>query len=166
LKSQPIQYCSMRKFAFLLLGLFLLNQLAAQKNAIKISSSTSEKVVIIKENKRIKIKTADGKKLSGRFKITDPHSVFVDNQQIPLTDITEIKRNPLLLSIFSSSFLIYAGAITAGMGAIIGLFAEASGFLLIIPGAALVFAGIKSPNVLKNYKAERDWNFELITTSE
>jgi hypothetical protein len=156
----------MRKFAFLLLGLFLLNQLSAQENAIKISSPTSEKVVVIKENKRIKIKMVDGQKLSGRFKIADSHSVFLENQQIPFTDIIEIKRNPLLLSIFSSSFLIYAGAITAGMGAIIGLFAEASGFLLIIPGAALLFAGIKSPNVLKNYKAERDWNFELITTSK
>lgn len=155
----------MRNFAFLLLGLFLLNQLPAQENAIKISIPTSEKEVVIKEDKRIKIKTVDGQKLSGRFKITDPHSVFVDNQQIPFSDIIEIKRNPLLLSIFSSSFLIYAGAITAGMGVLIGLFAEASGFLLIIPGAALTFAGIKSPNVLKNYKAERNWNFELITTS-
>lgn len=166
MKSEPIPNRSMRKFAFLLLGLLLLNQLAAQENAIKISSPTSEKVVVIKENKRIKIKMVDGQKLSGRFKIADSHSVFLENQQIPFTDIIEIKRNPLLLSIFSSSFLIYAGAITAGMGAIIGLFAEASGFLLIIPGAALLFAGIKSPNVLKNYKAERDWNFELITTSK
>ena len=156
----------MKKSTVLLCSLLFVNLILAQEQALKISNPTSEKQVLIKENKRVKIRTTEGEKISGRLKILDAHSIAIGDTPIQLMDIKEIKRNPLLISLFSSGFLIYAGAITAGMGVIIGLFVESSGFLLAIPGAALIFAGIKSPNVLKNYKAENNWNFELISTSE
>ena len=72
------------------------------------------------------------------------------------------QRNQAIFSIFTSGFLIYAGAITMGVGTIIGIFAESSGFLLAIPGAAMIYAGIKSPNVLKNYKSDSNWSFKVI----
>ncbi|MDX1332082.1 MAG: hypothetical protein R3252_03555 [Robiginitalea sp.] len=156
----------MKNITVLLCSLLFVNLILAQEQALKISSPTAEKQVLIKEHKRVKIRTAEGEKISGRLRIVDAHSIAVGDTQIQLVDIKEIKRNPLLLSLFSSGFLIYAGAITAGMGVIIGLFVESSGFLLAIPGAALIFAGIKSPNVLKNYKAENNWNFKLISISE
>lgn len=93
------------------------------------------------------------------------NGVFAQEQALKISNPTSDKQ-VVLKENFSSGFLIYAGALTAGMGVIIGLFAESSGFLLTIPGAALIFAGIKSPNVLKNYKTEKNWNFELISTSE
>ena len=138
----------------------------AQKRALEISNSETNKQVIIKENKRIKILTIDGQKLSGRFAIENEDTLQIRNQSIPFSDIASIKRDPLLLSIFTSGFLIYAGAITVGVGTIIGIFAESSGFLLAIPGAAMIYAGIKSPNVLKNYKSDSNWSFKAIEVSD
>ena len=151
----------MKKTTILFLSLFLVNLMAAQERARKISSPASEKKAIIKENKRIKIRTADGQRVSGRFSIEDNSAIIIKDQKIALSDIESIKRNPLFLSVFSSGFLIYGG-----MGAIIGIFIESSGFLLAIPGAAMIYAGIKSPNILKNYNAEDNWTYELILLSE
>ena len=144
----------MRKITLFLFSLLLAGGVLAQEQALRIGSPSSDKEIIIKENKRIKIMTADGKKISGRFHIAGNNAITIKDQTIALSDLESIKRNPLFLSLFSSGFLIYAGALTAGMGAIIGIFVETSGFLLIIPGAAMIYAGIKSPNVLKNYKAK------------
>ena len=69
-----------------------------------------------------------------------------------------------LVNLIAAAPLIYGGAFAVGMGAIIGIFIESSGFLLAIPGAAMIYAGIKSPNILKNYKAEDSWSYELILT--
>ena len=156
----------MGKIAILFLSVFFVTLLPAQEQALKLSSPASTKAVIIKENKRIKIRTADGEKITGRFRITENNVIRIKDQRIEISDIQAIKRNPLLLSLFSSGFLIYAGALTAGMGAIIGIFVESSGFLLAIPGAAMIYAGIKAPNVLKNYKVEDNWDIQLINTSE
>lgn len=138
----------------------------AQKRALEISNSETNKKVVIKENKRIKILTTDGRKLSGRFAIEDENTLLVRNQGIAFSDIAGIKRDPLLLSIFTSGFLIYAGAITMGVGTIIGIFVESSGFLLAIPGAAMIYGGIKSPNLLKNYKSDSNWSIKVIQIPE
>jgi hypothetical protein len=156
----------MRKVVILLFSLFFTTQFLAQEQAIKISSPNSEKEVIIKENKRIKIRTIEGDKISGRFRMLENNAIQIKDQIIALADIESIKRNPLFLSIFGTGLLIYGGALAVGMGAIIGIFIQPSGFLLAIPGAAMVYAGIKSPNVLRNYKAADNWGFEVITTSE
>ncbi len=153
---------------FLLFSLcFSLSLLSvAQKQALEISNSETNKQRVIKENKRIKIITANGQKLSGRFTIENDNTLLIRNQTIAFSDIASIKRDPLLLSIFTSGFLIYAGAITMGVGTIIGIFVESSGFLLAIPGAAMIYAGIKSPNVLKNYKSDSNWSFKVIQLQE
>ena len=156
----------MKNLLFLALCLSVSFIAMAQKRALEISNSETNKQVIIKENKRIKILTIDGQKLSGRFAIENEDTLQIRNQSIPFSDITSIKRDPLLLSIFTSGFLIYAGAITVGVGTIIGIFAESSGFLLAIPGAAMIYAGIKSPNVLKNYKSDSNWSFKVIEVSD
>ena len=156
----------MKNLLFLALCLSVSFIAMAQKRALEISNSETNKQVIIKENKRIKILTIDGQKLSGRFAIENEDTLQIRNQSIPFSDIASIKRDPLLLSIFTSGFLIYAGAITVGVGTIIGIFAESSGFLLAIPGAAMIYAGIKSPNVLKNYKSDSNWSFKVIELRE
>ena len=158
--------CIMKKDILLIFCLVLSTISMAQEQAIKITSEKAAKEIVIKENKRIKVQTSDGQKIAGRFKVVDDNSIMVNDKIIALSDILSVKRNPLLLSIFTSSFLIYAGAITVGIGAIVGVFADSSGFLVMIPGAAMIYTGIKSPNFLKNYKTDSDWTFELISISE
>jgi hypothetical protein len=157
----------MKKMTILLFSLCFANLMFPQQASIKITNQTSDKEIVIKENKRIKIKTTDGKKISGRFQIEDENTILIKNERINFADIAEIKRNPLLVSILTSTTLIYLGAVTVGIGAIIGVFGESSGFLLAIPGAALIYAGIKAPNFNRKFKNNGSkWSFEIITASK
>lgn len=147
----------------LLLGLLVINQTWAQEQAIKIINPASGKDVIIKDNKRIKIRTTDGQKISGRFKIVDSNTIFIDDMPVELMDILEIKRNPLLTSIFTSAFFIYGGALAVGFGALIGVLVDTSAYYLILPGAGMIYTGIKSPNFNRNFKRDKNWTYEIIT---
>lgn len=155
----------MKKITLLCFSLLLVNLLFSQQQAIKITNQTSNKEITIKENKRIKIKTTNGEKISGRFKIDGNNSILIKDKRIEFSDIEEIKRNSLLLSIFTSSVLIYAGAITAGFGALIGALVDSNAFWLAVPAAAMIYGGIKSPNLQKKYKKSSNWTFETTTIS-
>ncbi|MGB6269340.1 MAG: hypothetical protein WBF67_10060 [Olleya sp.] len=152
----------MKKIITLIFGLLITSHVFSQQQALKITNQTSNKVITIKENKRVKITTASGEKLSGRFTINND-SIVIDNRQIALQDITDIKRNPLLVSIVTNGLLIYGGALTIGIGTIIGVFANTNGFLLAIPGAAMVTTGILSPNFNRKFKTEKNWTLQIIS---
>ena len=112
----------MKKFAMLLLCILTVNIAAAQKKAIKITKETNGKERIIKENKRIQVFTEDGEMHSGRFQVVDDQTISIDGVSIAMANIIKIKRNSLLLRIFTSTGLIYAGGILTGFGALIGVF--------------------------------------------
>ncbi|ARV08277.1 hypothetical protein BTO05_00965 [Winogradskyella sp. PC-19] len=156
----------MKKILLIIISLFFFNQIIAQNQAIKITNINTNKEKIIKENKRIKLKTFDGRKIKGRYKIENNSTIVVDNVRIDLSDIDSLKRNPLLTSIFTSGFLIYGGAITAGFGFIIGILADSTAFWLVLPAAGMIYTGIKSPNINKNHKTDKGWKFEIITISD
>ncbi len=156
----------MKKILLFIISLFFFNQIIAQNQAIKITNINTNKEKIIKENKRIKLKTFDGRKIKGRYKIENNSTIVVDNVRIDLSEIDSLKRNPLLTSIFTSGFLIYGGAITAGFGVLIGVLANSAAFWLTIPAAGMIYTGIKSPNFNKNHKTDKGWEFEIITISD
>ena len=153
----------MKKNFLIAISLLFFNVLIGQNHAIKITNSNSNKEKIIKENKRIKLTTFDGRKLKGRFKIENSSTIIVDNVRIDLTDINSLKRNPLLTSILTSGFLIYGGAIMAGFGVLIGVLVDSTAFWLTLPAAGMIYTGIKSPNFNKNHKTDKGWKFEIIT---
>lgn len=153
----------MKNIILSIIGMFFLTITMAQTKAIKIINIESGKELIIKENKRVKLVTTDGNELNGRFSVKNDQTIIIDGTTITLSDIDALKRNSLFLSIFTSSALIYSGAITVGLGAIIGVFAESSGFFMAIPGAAMITTGILSPNLHKNHKKVKGWSFEIVT---
>ena len=153
----------MKKITLLLFSLLFVNLILAQANAIKITNQASAKEIIIKESKRIRVQTTDGQKISGRFSIVDGTTLLIKDQRIDLADIESIKRHPLLTSLFTSTFFIYGGALAVGFGALIGILVDSSAYYLIIPGAAMIYTGIKSPNFNRNFKKDKNWTFELIT---
>ena len=156
----------MKKLFLLIFSSLFFNVAIAQTNAIKITNINTNKEKIIKENKRIKLKTFDGRKIKGRFKIENNSTIIIDNVRINLSDIDALKRNPLLTSILTSGFLIYGGAITAGFGVLIGVLVDSTAFWLTIPAARMIYTGIKSPNFNKNHKTDKGWKFEIITISD
>lgn len=152
------------KVHFLLFSLLFTVITFSQNKAIKITSSSSSKEILIKENKRIRVKTSKGQTISGKFTILDQQNILVKNNKIALSEIIKLKRNPVLVSIIINGFLFYNAAAFIAAGLIIySLSSHLSAFLLTIPATALVYAGIKSPNLLKGYKTGEDWKYEVIT---
>lgn len=155
----------MKKITTFLIILGLVQLAYAQKDAIVISKTNGSKQVVLKDNRRIRIKTVSGDKISGRLRILSNDSIQLKDQSIAIQDIQEIKKNPLVTSVLTSGFLIYGGAITAGIGVITGIFVQPSGYLLTIPASGMIYAGAKSPNLNRKYKRDRDWTYEPMIVS-
>lgn len=145
--------------------LFISTAIFSQEQVIKITNQISKKEIIIKENSRIKIKTIEGRKISGRFEIKN-NLVIIRNEQLKLSDIGEIKRNPLMVSILASSAMVYGGVVSLGAGVLLGILVHPSAFLLTIPAVALIFVGNKPPNFSKKFKTESGWIIETTTIAD
>jgi hypothetical protein len=153
----------MKEITLLLLSVLLIVPAYAQQQDLKITNLESGKEMIIKEGKRVRVKNNIGQEFSGRFVSKGKEAIVIDGMTIQLSNMEEGRRNSVLLSVFTRGFLIYGGAVVAGMGVLIGAFGNPAGFILIIPGAALIYAGIKTKGFNKRYRAEDNWIFELIT---
>jgi len=158
----------MIKILLLLISLISFNCLIAQENAISVFKDQTEKEILIKENKRIRIKTANGKRISGRFKILDNETILIKNKKIKLSEIEKIKKNPLALSIITNGIFYYHGALLTGATIVtVAFLGNAVPIIFFgIPAAALIYGGIKSPNVLKGYKTKRNWKYKTTTIAE
>ena len=154
----------MKKITLLLFCLIFIHQLFSQQGAIKITNETTKKEVFIKENKIIKIKTTEGQKISGHYTIADENAIMINNVRIPLANIDQINRQPFLISFITAGVFVYIATITVATSVLVGLFADSSALLYVIPGAAILYAGIKPPNLSKSYTVTRNWSFELLNT--
>lgn len=130
---------------------------------MKITHKNKPKEIIIQEESRVRVRNADGKKISGKLEIVDTNSIRVAGQTLQLSELKGVKKNPLGLSIATKGVLIYGGALTIGMGTIIGVFVDTKAFLLFLPGSAMIYTGTRSPNILKNYKLDKGWSYELVS---
>lgn len=146
----------------MLLTLFFLNGIAAQEKSIKVFNKLNEKQIIIKENKRVKIRTFNGLKVSGRFKIIDHQTIIIGDKEIKLSQIKKMKRNPLLLAIGTRVFLFYTSAVLSVTGIVYAFTGCTAAFLLIIPSTACTYGVIKPPNLLREYKTTSNWKYQII----
>ncbi|RED49981.1 hypothetical protein [Seonamhaeicola aphaedonensis] len=163
----------MIKTSILIFSLLVINSLVAQTIGLKIYNKQNDQEVLIKENKRIRIKTFDGLKLTGRFKIIDDETISIKKKEIKLSQIEKIKKHPLVMSILINGSLYYlaAGFIIGGVELAILAFSsgDASAILLtpvvvliMAPAPFLIKGAIKSPNILKSYKSSEQWQYEVI----
>lgn len=151
------------KRTLLILSLLFLNHLEAQEQAIKVFNEKTGKGLVIKEGKRIRIKTFEGEKISGRFKVIDDQSILVKNKRIKLSQIEKIKRNPLIATILTNGILYYIGTALIGASIIFYAFTEyTESAIFLIPATAFIYAGVKSPNILKGYKIKSNWKYSIV----
>jgi hypothetical protein len=156
-----------KKTALLVLCLFSFNALMAQEMVLKLFNEHNGKEITIKENMRIRLKTASGESVSGRLRVIDPETIGVDDQQFTLEEIAQIKRHPLAMSLLVSGTLYYLGGALLGAAVIVSIFpGNPAGLLLALPAAACIYGGIKSPNVLNEHKKTNGWRYEIITPTE
>ncbi|MES2543935.1 MAG: hypothetical protein V4548_03555 [Bacteroidota bacterium] len=153
------------KITCLLISLFFITLCYSQENFLKITNSATQEESIIKENKRIRILTVDGKKLSGKFSIVDENSIMIKNTVVNIDQIVKLKRHPLGLILFTDYIFIYTGAIVVALAVLVaGLSGEPGLILLAAPGVFLIHAGSKGVNILGSYKTKQNWKYEIQMT--
>lgn len=151
-------------FGVVFLLLLFANQATAQVNGIRIFNEDNNKEIIIEENKRIRVKTSDGQRISGRFQLIDNESFLLKGNILKLTEIEKIKKNPIVVSTLVNGLSLYVGSAMFFLPLIVYPFTGDSGaFYYMIPGTALIYAGIKSPNFLTGYKKSKGWKYQIIT---
>jgi len=156
--------CSLIGIKLVFMLLLFANQVTAQVNGIRIFNENKKKEIIIEENKRIRVKTSDGQRISGRFQLIDNESFLLKGNIIKLTEIEKIKKNPIVVSTIVDGLLMYVGSAVVFLPLILYSFGGDSGaFYYIIPGIALIYAGIKSPNFLAGYKKSKGWQYQIIS---
>lgn len=158
----------MLKTVILILSLLIISSLYAQEKVLNIFNEQKFKGTLIKENRKIRIKTNDGLKLTGRFKIVDDETIYIKNREIKLNQIKKIKKHPLVMSVILDGFFYYLGT-TFILGSL-ALYALSSGdasvLLLMIPSPLFLYAAVKSPNILRSYNTADQWQFEIINLSD
>jgi len=153
----------MKNYVVLIACFFFVTIAYSQQQAIRITKSDSKKEIIIKENKRVKIRTQDGRKLKGRFSI-EGNTIIIDDEALDIMEISSIKRNSLFINILTSSFLIYMGAASVTLGLFVAALADVSAsYWFIIPGLASIGTGILTPNFRRQFKRDKDWNLDIVT---
>ena len=101
--------------------LILSSSVYSQHTGITLVNIRNQKTISILENERIKIKTIEGKTLTGNFQIIDSETITVDNIAIPLSSIVKIKQRSLGIGILRT-FAIAAGTILL-IAALVGIVA-------------------------------------------
>jgi len=156
-----------KKTALLVLGLFAVNALMAQEMILKIFKENAGKEIIIKEKTRIRLKTTNGERFSGRLRVVDQETISIDDHQFTLEEIVQLKRHPLAMTLLVSGTLYYMGGALLGAAVIISIFpGNPAGLLLALPAGACIYGGIKSPNVLNGHKKTNGWRYEIIRATQ
>jgi hypothetical protein len=90
----------------LILILFTNAIMLAQKRGIEFNNLKKNTVDFISENKRVKIKTTDGKSLIGKFTIIDSATIKIENKPINIDAIVMIRSNPMGATVTSKILVI------------------------------------------------------------
>jgi len=131
----------------------------AQDKGVVLKEKSSDRTVFLQENKRIKLKTKDGKVFVGKFKIVDDNTIMIKNATITLDSISTIKRRSLVSSI-GSPFVVAGGTILMIAG-VAGALSGGYGVLLVVlipPGIPMILV----PVISNNHVPEK-WSYSIDT---
>ncbi len=152
---------------YFIIAFFSIFQLFAQQKTMLITRENTSKQIKIKEGRRVRIKTFDGKRISGKLKTIDDQTIMIKGKQLKLSKIEKIKRNPLAMilplsivtGIYGTSIVLIGVAIAVVIDNDAGI---APLITLLTIGAGLIYTAIKPPNILKGYNHFKGWEYTII----
>ena len=147
----------MKKILFVLVALLFTSLIFSQNSTVKITNQKTGTTRVFQEKSRIRIKTIDGKKITGRFQILNDSTMLLKGKEVSLSDIAKIKRNPLVMTVATDVVFFYAGATAIAVIAFLGGPAPAA----IIGGGGTIAAMLLGPNFLKGYPISK-YDIEFI----
>ena len=140
----------MVKIVFLITSLFFVNLIFSQNNVVKIVEEKTGNTILIQEISRIRVKTFDGKRINGRFKIINDRTMLLKGKEISLTNIKKIKRNPLAMTVATNVALLVVG----GSISVIAIYVGGAAPGIIFSGGTLATM-VLGPNILKGYSSNK-----------
>lgn len=145
----------------ILILLFFANIMFSQQD-ISLLNSKNGNVEYIKEHHRIKIKTTNGKNISGQFTILDSTNIIIKNKVINLEQIVKIRK--------ASGFSTFMETVSITIGAAI---VDAITYSIIsdkVGSAYGVVAGLPTglpalilPLTSHNNHISKKWEYKIIT---
>jgi hypothetical protein len=145
-----------------MLALLLHTAMVAQDKGLHITDNETAESRFIKENKRIRIKTIEGDRITGNFIIIDADTILIDENTIALSSVAKIKRHPRLYGILVGSAITYLGIITVSFSVLIAVLTTSpEALILLAPAAGLIYGGLKAPNILKGYKTQTKYSITI-----
>ena len=134
--------------------------LFAQSKGINLIKTTSADTTFLKENRRIKVKTVDGKSFAGKFSIINDSEINIKGRIISMDSIVSIRKASTFSAIASPVSIIVGGALL--VGAIGGLAAGGYGFLMtaafLPPGLPLFIVPFTA-----NKHPIKKWKYEIVS---
>jgi hypothetical protein len=133
----------------------------AQQRAIILEKNTSKKVVLIKENKRVKVETNNGKVYRGKLHIIDERTIAIDSILIPTNSIVAIKKQSLSFQILAP--IIVVTGVVSVLG---GVGVAVLGGTKSIIGVGMLFSGFyvgSIPFIESKHKSNK-WNYKIQET--
>ena len=135
----------------------LCNSAVAQKNGILLTSKTDDDTEFFNENKRVKIKTIDGKNHTGRIKIVDENSIRIGNDLIIIDSITKIRSQSLLSVLSAGAYYVLGGSLIAS-----GLSSkEMLAPVTVILGVIAIGAGVGIQAKGNKHKKHK-WDYRIV----
>lgn len=130
----------------------------AQETSLKLTNLNSGRVLKIKEDKRVVVKTKDKERFVGKIKFIDSLHIEVENKVIHLDSVSFIKKRSVMgivlrsISMYVGSNLLAAGIISipTGFGAIVAV-------VVLPPSIPLLIYAINS-----NKRRSEKWNYKIV----
>lgn len=129
----------------------------AQNKGINLIKMTSKDTTFLKENRRVKVKTTDGKSIAGKFSIVNSSDIQIKGQVIAIDSIVSIKKastfsaiaRPISITV-GAIFIVAAvgGAVSGGYAVLLAVF--------ILPGLPLFIV----PFTTNKHPVEK-WTYEI-----
>ena len=128
----------------------------SQVRILNLNKTNTERTIHIKEHKRIKILTVEGKVFYGRFTIIDSTSLMIKENLILLKDIKKVRQKSLFSTIANPIFIAYGSALFVGGVLVIGTggFGALVGDVLVITSIPMIL----TPAIVNNHDSEK-WNY-------
>jgi len=163
LQINHLNHLFMKAMLFVLV-FFIASNVFSQEKILTVSNNDKGKVSEFKQNQRVRIKTAQGGKINGKLFIVDDTQIMIKNIVIPLSGISQIKPNPILLNVLiSGTFFIIGGFGILGGLVAIAWSGTAVGIIAMGIGAAMITAGVISPNLLPATKINSSSHISVTT---
>lgn len=131
----------------------------AQNKGINLIKNTSIDTTFLKENRRIKVKTLEGKSIAGKFTITNDSAINIKGRIISMDSIVSIRKASTFSAIASPISIVIGGALI--VGGMAGLAAGGYGVLLtaafLPPGLPLFIVPFTA-----NKHPVTKWKYEIV----